>query len=90
MVARLGHSNVKLSVYAFDTKLSFMRGQTGTSTRMMVVFSDGLGPTESDPSDVSPLAKEHGLPMYPVLLDTRGCGTRSSRRNIGHDRMPTR
>lgn len=40
----------------------------GTTTRMMLVFSDGFATTDSRPQDVAGLIQELGVPVYPVVL----------------------
>ncbi len=42
--------------------------QARPATRIMLVFSDGLGTTSSVPEDASKLCVELGIPVYPVLL----------------------
>jgi VWFA-related protein len=43
----------------------------GEASRMIMVFSDGLGTTTSRPEDAAELDRELGIPVYPVLLGHR-------------------
>lgn len=42
--------------------------QPGNPTRMLLVFSDGFPTTDTRPEDASSLLREHGIPVYPVVL----------------------
>ncbi|MFB3826757.1 MAG: VWA domain-containing protein [Bryobacteraceae bacterium] len=40
----------------------------GSATRMLLVFSDGFPTTNTHPEDAAGVARELGLPVYPVVL----------------------
>lgn len=52
----------------------------GNPTRMLVVISDGLPTTDAKPEDSVPLAKEHDIHIYPVVLGHWKLAERMQRR----------
>ncbi len=62
------HGGTRLYEAIMRTATESLRGGAGPTTRIMIVFSDGLSTTKTKPEEAVKIARACGVALYPVVL----------------------